>query len=195
MTFLISIVLFAISLNLENVEQLRNKVSYWKQVSYSKPITISFSYGEKKDTEEHKEKTLTDYEWALSIPIIDLLAPIQEGTSNQVMEETIGHFEETASLRGNIGLAAHNRGYRNNYFARLKELKTGDVIYYKRLEETKVYKVEEYTIIRQDDWRYLEDTKDNRLTLITCVENQPLYRRCVQAMEIRKEESDEKKNL
>ena len=27
------------------------------------------------------------------------------------------------------------------------------------------------------------NTKDNKLTLITCVENQPQYRRCIQAVE------------
>ena len=39
------------------------------------------------------------------------------------MEDYIGHFEETKKDIGNIGLAAHNRGYKNNYFQNLKELK------------------------------------------------------------------------
>ena len=30
---------------------------------------------------------------------------------------------------GNVGLAAHNRGYKNNYFENLKQLKEGDKIY------------------------------------------------------------------
>ena len=38
------------------------------------------------------------------------------------MLEYVGHFENTNLLNGNVGLAAHNRGYPINYFARLKEL-------------------------------------------------------------------------
>ena len=39
-------------------------------------------------------------------------------------------------------------------------------------------------IIHQTDWRYIENTEDNRITLITCVENMYEYRRCIQAVEI-----------
>ena len=39
-------------------------------------------------------------------------------------------------------------------------------------------------IISEEDWSYLKETEDNRITLITCVENQPKYRRCIQAIEI-----------
>ena len=46
------------------------------------------------------------------------------------------------------------------------------------------YKVILNKIIHQTDWTYIEDTSDNRITLITCVENMYEYRRCVQAVEI-----------
>ena len=38
-------------------------------------------------------------------------------------------------------------------------------------------------IIKNTDWSYLEKTEKNKITLITCVENEPQYRRCVQAEE------------
>ena len=66
-------------------------------------------------TEENKEN-----EWYLEIPCINLKANIKEGTSKEVMDDYIGHFEETKKDIGNIGLAAHNRGYKNNYFQNLK---------------------------------------------------------------------------
>lgn len=53
------------------------------------------------------------------------------------MLEYVGHFENTNLLNGNVGLAAHNRGYPINYFARLKELEFGDEIIYKQGYETK----------------------------------------------------------
>lgn len=81
------------------------------------------------------------------------------------------------------GLAAHNRGYKVNYFKDLKNLKKGDEIKYTYNSKQRIYVVKKTKIIKDTDWKLLEDTKDNRLTLITCVENQPEYRRCIQAIE------------
>ena len=38
-------------------------------------------------------------------------------------------------------------------------------------------------IIKDTDWSRLENTEENILTLITCVENKPEQRRCIQAIE------------
>ena len=122
--------------------------------------------------------------WQLEVPIIYLVAPIQEGTSQEVMLEFVGHFKNTSTWDGNIGLAAHNRGYPINYFSRLKELKIGDEIIYKTKFGTKTYSVEIIKIIEDTNWSYLQETNDNRITLITCVENQPNQRLCIQGIEI-----------
>ena len=84
---------------------------------------------------------------------------------------------------GNIGLAAHNRGYKVNYFERIKELQIGDEIYYKYGNIAKKYKVNLITVIQDTEWTYLKNTQDNRITLITCLENEPKYRRCIQGIE------------
>lgn len=122
--------------------------------------------------------------WYLEIPVIGLSANIAEGTDKETMELYIGHFEETSKLIGNVGLAAHNRGYLHNYFEHLKDLKIGDEIRYYYQGQEKRYVVEEQKIIQDTDWTILENTEDNRMTLITCVENEPSYRRCIQAIEI-----------
>ena len=114
---------------------------------------------------------------------------ISEGTTKEVMEDYIGHFEETTKENGNVGLAAHNRGYKNNYFQKIKQLKEGDSIFYTYKGETKEYLVTKHVIIKDTDWTYLENTKKNTITLITCVENEPEYRRCIQGEE--KIESEE----
>ena len=75
-------------------------------------------------------------------------------------------------------------GYQKNYFEHLKELDIGDIIIYKTESGTKKYKVDVITIIEDTDWSYLEETKENKITLITCVENKPQKRRCVQGIEI-----------
>lgn len=118
-------------------------------------------------------------DWYIKIPTINLVANIKEGTSQEVMELYVGHFEETSKFVGNVGLAAHNRGYTYNYFERLKELKQGDEIEYGYHGQVKRYQVEKQMIIKDTDWTNLENTEENRITLITCVENEPSYRRCV----------------
>ena len=67
--------------------------------------------------------------WYIEIPAINLKAPIAEGTNLDVLQTRIGHFESTSNKVGNIGLAAHNRGYQFNYFENLKKLKLGDEIF------------------------------------------------------------------
>ena len=54
--------------------------------------------------------------WQLEIPTIGLTAPISEGTTQEVMREYVGHFENTNVWNGNIGLAAHNRRIPNKLF-------------------------------------------------------------------------------
>lgn len=134
---------------------------------------------ENNETEEIEKNT----NWKIVIPKISLEAEISEGTRKEVMDKFVGHFEETTKTNGNVGLAAHNRGYLVNYFKNIKQLKEGDEINYKYYEYEKSYIVVENKIIKDTDWEPLENTKENRITLITCVENEPEYRRCIQAVE------------
>ena len=78
-------------------------------------------------------------------------------------------------------------GYPVNYFGKLKDLQIGDEIIYKTKYGTRKYKICIKTIIKDTDWSYLKNTQDNRITLITCVENKPELRRCIQALEIKEE--------
>lgn len=121
--------------------------------------------------------------WKIDIPKISLTANIAEGTTKDILDEYVGHFENTSKDQGNIGLAAHNRGYAVNYFKDLKLLKKGDEIIYTHNNFQKIYEVEKCKIIKETDWSFLKETEENMLTLITCVENEPEYRRCIQAIE------------
>jgi LPXTG-site transpeptidase (sortase) family protein len=84
---------------------------------------------------------------------------------------------------GNVGLAGHNRGYPVNYFENVKNLNLGDEIIYRYNDFETVYEVISNVIIQDTDWSYLEENDNNTITLITCVENEPSQRRCVQAVE------------
>lgn len=99
------------------------------------------------------------------------------------MDKYVGHFVETSKTEGNICLAAHNRGYKVNYFNGIKKLKEGDEIVYKYKNFEKTYLVIKNKIIKDTEWSDLEKTEKNQITLITCVENEPEYRRCIKAIE------------
>ena len=135
-----------------------------------------------KKSNEIKDKS---NKWRIEIPKIGLNAPIREGTTQEIMLKAVGHFAETPKDTGNVGLAAHNRGYECNFFERIKELNKGDKIIYRTANKTRTYLVETNTVIKQTNWNYLEPTKDNRITLITCEKDRREYRRCIQAVEIK----------
>ena len=136
------------------------------------------------NTQMQSVQATNDLDWNIEIPKINLIAKISEGTSKEIMDVFVGHFEETAKDIGNIGLAAHNRGYKVNYFQDLKKLEEGDEILYKYNGKQRKYFVKIHKIIKDTDWTLLENTEENRITLITCVENEPEYRRCIQAIEV-----------
>lgn len=131
----------------------------------------------------------------LSIPSLSnnyyIDMPIKETVGLNVLATSIGHFEETPYTNGNVCLAAHNSGRNKKgeyvgYFDSIKELKEGDYIIYNNISNTYTYKVISNTIINETDISVLNNTEDNRLTLITCVKGAKnrAYRQCVVATRI-----------
>lgn len=119
----------------------------------------------------------------LIINKISLNGEVKEGCSSEILEEYIGHIEETSKFDGNVGLAAHNRGNKYSYFSRINELDNGDEIIYQTKYGTKKYIVTNKKEILETDWSMLKNTKENKLTLITCIRNKVNQRMCVQAIE------------
>ena len=135
-------------------------------------------------TYDKVEKIEEDVIGILTIDKIGLKATIKDGSNNETLKDYIGHIENTAIYDGNVGLAAHNRGNKNSYFARINELENGDIITYQTKFFTRNYKVDNIQTILETDWSLLKDTQDNKLTLITCIANKKVQRLCVQATEI-----------
>lgn len=176
--FVISIIIFVIIQII--IYQIKLEIQRNNEIEINDIIKIQTSTLNNLNMENND---ITKEVWRLNIPKIELIAPIFEGTTNDILNEFVGHFEETQIIDGNIGLAAHNRGYNKNYFSRLKELKEDDEIIYEYGQIKKIYEVKKNKIIKDTDWSVLENTEENRLTLITCVENEPYYRRCIIAEE------------
>ena len=120
---------------------------------------------------------------SLKIEKINLNGTVKEGSTNEILRDYIGHIEETAKYDGNVGLAAHNRGNKYSYFARINELEPGDEIIYTTKYAERNYIVYTKTETLDTDWSNLEANSDNRLTLITCIKNKVNQRLCVQAVQ------------
>lgn len=122
----------------------------------------------------------------LEIPKLELLAPIKEGIEQEILANSIGHFNNSSIWDGNVCLASHNRGDSvKHYFDRINELVNGDTIIYKTKLGERSYQVIQTKEIENTDWSITENkTKDkNTITLVTCITNQPEKRFCVIAEE------------
>jgi len=118
----------------------------------------------------------------LIIPSLSINMKAYEGTASTSMAKGVGHFTETSGWLGNVGLCGHNRNSRY-VIGSIKNLKIGDIIDYSTVLGTRRYTVTFVGTISATDWSYLAPTPDNRITLITCLANQPTLRVCVQAIE------------
>lgn len=150
------------------------------------PITIVNNkavqkiYKTKEYKEEKKEKNKEI--WNIKIPDIELVAPIKDGTETDILNKYVGHFKCSGYILGNISLAAHNRGYPVNYFKDLKKLTIGDEIIYEFGDLKLNYKINEIKIIQDTDVEVVQNTKENKITLITCIENEPEKRMCIKGI-------------
>ena len=118
----------------------------------------------------------------LEIPSISFKDIVIEGTTQDALAQGIGLFEHSSILQGNVCLAGHNT---TRFFANLKDVKEGDIIKYSSCLGNREYEITTIKQIEETDWSMLEDTEDNRITIITCVKNQPTLRLCVQGIEIK----------
>ena len=119
--------------------------------------------------------------WYIEIPKINLSAPIAEGTSQEILKSNIGHLENTPLENGNIVLTAYNKGHENNFFENLKNLRKDDEIIYTHGKYKMTYVIDKIEIIEETDTSYLSSFDEDKITLITGIENQTQYKRYVQA--------------
>ena len=118
----------------------------------------------------------------LKIPSVGLTAKVYDGDLTAAMRKGLGFIDSTSAWAGNVGLVGHNRGSWP-YFGKLKDVKVGDTVTYQTSLGTRTYAVTFAGRIANNDWSYLQPTADNRLTMITCIADQPEVRLLVIAVE------------
>ena len=119
----------------------------------------------------------------LKIPSIGLSVQVVQGTDSAALAKGAGHFTNTSIWDGNVCLAGHNRGV-TNHFGQIHTLSAGDTITLTTMLGTRTYAVVSVEKVGVNDSSGTAATSDNRITLYTCVMNQPDYRWCVTAVQV-----------
>ena len=118
----------------------------------------------------------------LKIPAINLSVKVYQGTDSAALKKGAGHFTNTSIWDGNACFAGHNRGV-NNHFGKIHTLEAGDTVTLTTMLGTRTYAVTSVEKVSVNDSSGTASTTDNRVTLYTCVMNQPEYRWCVTAIQ------------
>lgn len=166
--------------NINNIYHIYNNDNRQDIINeYPTTINNENTIGVPIESETDSKQTLNAI-GTLEIPSINFKDIVIEGTTQDALSQGIGLFEHSNILRGNVCLAGHNT---NRFLVNLKNVKIGDTIKYSSCLGNKEYIVSKIKQIEETDWSMLEDTEDNRITIITCVKNQKNLRLCVQAIE------------
>lgn len=120
---------------------------------------------------------------AVSIGNRKLFAYVYPGATYESMRKGAGHVDSTSVWNGNVVLCGHNRGSWP-YFGTLKNVQVGDVITYRTSLGVRTYRVTSAGRIAATNTAVLNPTADNRITLLTCIANEPSCRLCVIGQEI-----------
>ena len=107
---------------------------------------------------------------------------VYEGADTKTMNKGAAHITNTSVWDGNICLAAHNRGVKNN-FGKIQTLRDGDRIELTTVHGTRVYSVYRVEKIAETDVSILAPSAGNILTLTTCVANEREFRYVVQRLD------------
>ena len=175
---------FFIVKHIDNKKSIENvKLNYSNNIIQD--VTNNELTSEEKNNDVINELTLKiDGENVLGVITIEKInfeGLVYKGTSVETLDKGVGHIESSPYLNGNVCLAAHNT---KELWGNLHTLQNGDKIKYVSFLGTKEYIVDNIVEISETDWSLLQDTEENKLTLITCIKNKPFYRLCVQATEV-----------
>lgn len=109
----------------------------------------------------------------LTIQSIGLSKYVYDGTSQANMKKGVAHFDCTPGWGGNIAFAGHNRPASWAAFAKLKDVKMGDVVTYTTAYGTRTYVISNISTCATTDTSGLAQNGREQITMYTCKENQP----------------------
>ena len=116
---------------------------------------------------------LMDNNVVVEIPALHIKAPVLEGTDNETLRRSAGHFIDTGEIgKGNYCIAGHSSIVYKEFFNNLKYIENGMEIYlYDKEKVCYTYIVEDSFIVEPNALWVLNDYGDDRITIITCTDD------------------------
>ena len=168
------------NLEVSSLETEREKAEAYNAYLLEENIILTDPF----DPEAFAEKSEVPYEEILNpygngmmgyleIPVIDLTLGIYHGTSPHVLEEGVGHLENSSLPIGGESthsvLSAHTGLPDKKLFTDLVLLEKGDTFYIHVLDEILAYKVDNIEVVTPDDTESLHVVPgEDHVTLVTC---------------------------
>lgn len=138
-------------------------------------LSIFGILGYKKISREIYLRKLLDSNINFEIPVLDIKVPVLEGTENDKLAVSAGHFIGTGEVgSGNYCIAGHNSTVYAEIFNELDEIRIGDEMFLVDIDENRTryrYVVTEYIIVEPTAIEVLKDYGDNRITVISCTDD------------------------
>ena len=155
------------------------------------PPSVDSSAAFPAEPEQEPESTTLGYTPVISdlyysgghLGILKIHVRVYEGTDSSTLAKGAGHFEGTSIWAGNVSIAGHNRGVRDD-FGDLHTLERGDTVTWTTKLGARTYEVVSVEKVLETDTSGTAPSAENMLTLYTCVMNQRDYRWQVQAVEV-----------
>lgn len=121
---------------------------------------------------EVQEKELGDLIGVLSIPQIDIQAPVSYGATPEILDSGFGAIPseyEPGVQDGSYAIAGHQSHVFGQFFNRLDELKEGSRFNFETVAETQTYEVYETKIVFPEEVEAIaEEPEIAKLSLVTC---------------------------
>jgi len=168
----------------ENIEKLREeeKIRLRKEaIAYNEKLTggtiITDPFAENRPQEAGVSYmdmlNIGEIMAYVEIPKIDVHLPVYHGTSDDVLNNGLGHIEQTSLPVGGLGTNSVITGHRGlpsaKMFRNLDEMEIGDEFYIHSLDEVLAYTVFDVVIVPPTDIERLRIESDKDIvTLITC---------------------------
>jgi len=126
-----------------------------------------------KNLESRKDEyQIGDVIGVLNIPKICLEVAMKRGITNEILKNSVGHFENTAmpGEYGNFSVAGHRAYTSNKFFSDLDKVQIGDELIVLFENETYKYIVNSIEIVTPDKVEVVDSTDNSKkeITLVTC---------------------------
>ena len=144
----------------------------YKTNQINKEFVREYKNNTKNIDTKKDEYEIGDVIGVLIIPKINLEVAIKRGITNEILKDSVGHFENTAmpGEYGNFSVAGHRAYTTNKFFSNLDEVEIGDELKVLFENKTHKYVVNSIDVVTPDKVEVVDSTDRNNkeITLVTC---------------------------